>query len=237
MTIMSELSPRARELVHSGRGLNRPTPADRERVEAALLARLGAAVLPPETGGTPPNGVSPVARPRWWFVSSALVGAGLIGGALFFAGRHQSGAASVAQNPATPVVATSAAAPVVAPTVEASAVVVSTPPPVVSSDPQAASARPAQDRLAQEVALLAHATSDLHAGRAADALKVLDEYQRKFPKGLLTEERRAAKAQALCSLGRRSEAQAELARLAPQSPAAARAKQVCDASSSSQAGR
>jgi hypothetical protein len=231
MTIMSELSPRARELVHSGRGLNRPTPADRERVEAALLARLGAVVSPPETGAASPSGVSPAPRPRWWFVSSALVGVGLIGGALFFAGRHQSGTANAARALAAPVVATSSAAPMVAPTAEASAVVVSTPPPVVSSDPQASSARPGQDRLAQEVALLTHATSDLHAGRAADALKVLDEYQRKFPKGLLTEERRAAKAQALCSLGRRSEAQAELARLAPQSPAAARAKQVCDASS------
>jgi len=99
---------------------------------------------------------------------------------------------------------------------------------MISAEPPAPSVRPAQDRLAQEVALLARATSDLHAGRAANALKVLDEYQRQFPKGLLTEERRAARAQALCALGRQSEAQAELARLAPQSPAAARAKQVCE---------
>jgi hypothetical protein len=59
-------------------------------------------------------------------------------------------------------------------------------------------------------------------------LKTLDEYQRRFPKGQLTEERRAARAQALCALGRRSEAEGELARLAPQSLAAARAKQVCE---------
>jgi hypothetical protein len=81
------------------------------------------------------------------------------------------------------------------------------------------------------VALLARATSSLHAGRPADALKVLDEYQRRFPKGLLAEERRAARAQALCSLGRQSEAETELARLAPQSLAAARARQACDARS------
>jgi hypothetical protein len=67
----------------------------------------------------------------------------------------------------------------------------------------------------------------LNAGRAAEALKLLDEHQRKFPGGLLTEERRAARAQALCSLGRTSEAKSELARLAPRSPAAARAEEVC----------
>jgi hypothetical protein len=62
-------------------------------------------------------------------------------------------------------------------------------------------------------------------------LKVLDEYQRKFPNGLLALERSAARAQALCALGRHSDAQVELSRLPSQSPAVARAKQVCDASS------
>ena len=94
-----------------------------------------------------------------------------------------------------------------------------------------ASALHGQDGLAQEVALLTRATSDLRAGRAADALKALDEHQRKFPNGVLSVERRAARAQALCSLKRVSEGRAELTRLAPQSPAAARAKQVCDLAS------
>jgi len=225
MTIMSELSPRARELVHSGRGLNRPTALDRERVQIALQAKLGAAVLPAEVSSP-----VPVARPRWPFISSAIVGAALVGGALFFVSRHEPGATSAARAPVASAAAPSSALPVVA-AADSASPAASPPPAIVSSEPPAPSARPAQDRLAQEVALLARATSDLHAGRAADALKVLDEYQRKFPKGLLTEERRAARAQALCSLGRKSEAQAELARLAPQSPAAARAKQVCAARS------
>jgi hypothetical protein len=75
--------------------------------------------------------------------------------------------------------------------------------------------------------LLSRATSDLHRGNAADALKVLNEHGREFPNGLLSEERRGARAQALCLLGRTSEARAELAHLTPQSPAAARAQQVC----------
>jgi hypothetical protein len=87
-----------------------------------------------------------------------------------------------------------------------------------------------QDRLAAEVESLSRATRDLHAGRAAEALKALDDYRRKFPKGLLSEEQRAARAQALCSLGRFDEATAKLAELAPKSPLAVRAKQFCDAS-------
>jgi hypothetical protein len=35
---MSELGPRAREILHSGRELNRPSDADRERVESRQSA-------------------------------------------------------------------------------------------------------------------------------------------------------------------------------------------------------
>jgi hypothetical protein len=65
-------------------------------------------------------------------------------------------------------------------------------------------------------------------------VKVLDEHQRRFPSGALSEERRAAKAQALCLLGRVDEGRAELARLAPRSPAAATAQQVCDGAAADQ---
>ncbi len=99
---------------------------------------------------------------------------------------------------------------------------------LVPSDAPAPSTRSKQDRLAQEVALLSSATKSLNAGQPGEALRILAEHQRKFPSGLLTEERRAARAQALCSLGRVGEAKSELARLTPRSPAAARAQQVCD---------
>ena len=95
--------------------------------------------------------------------------------------------------------------------------------------PPSGSAHHPQDRLAAEVALLSRATRDLRAGRPAEALKALDEYRRKFPKGLLGEEQRAGRAQALCALGRFDEANEKLAALAPQSPLAVQAKQFCDA--------
>ncbi|HYQ29855.1 MAG TPA: hypothetical protein VER04_21650 [Polyangiaceae bacterium] len=225
---MSELGPRAREILRLGRELDRPTDSDRERIGRALDERLGAALLLSETSKAPP-----AVRPRWPFVTSVVVGAGLVGGGLFLASRHEPVRANAPQAVVTAVVATSSALPL-ASSVELPAPDAPKPAALVSAEHSTPSVRPTEDRLAQEVALLARATSSLHANRPAEALKVLDEYQRRFPKGLLTEERRAARAQALCALGRQSEAQAELVRLAPQSLAAARAKQVCDARSAPQ---
>lgn len=103
----------------------------------------------------------------------------------------------------------------------------------VGGEPTSAPPRRApRDRLAQEVAILSRAAKFLEAGRAADALRAIDEHQRKFPNGALQEERYAARVQALCALGRREEAVGELARLsrlAPDSPHVARARQSCAA--------
>jgi len=84
--------------------------------------------------------------------------------------------------------------------------------------------------LGEEVAILARATGELHAGHAANALRAVEEHQRRFPNGLLLQERRSARVQALCALGRRSEAQPEidrLSRVAPQSPSTLTAKRAC----------
>lgn len=78
--------------------------------------------------------------------------------------------------------------------------------------------------------LLSRASAELHAARPAAALEALDEHERKFPKGVLRQERAAARVKALCALGRLEEARAELARLtraAPGSPHAARAAEAC----------
>jgi hypothetical protein len=84
-----------------------------------------------------------------------------------------------------------------------------------------------RDRLAEEVELLSRATVELRTGNAHGALEALEEHQRKFPMGTLTEERRAAMALALCALARVREGRAQLAALAPNSPAVARAQQAC----------
>lgn len=220
---MSELSPKARALLRSGRALHRPTDADRERIQNALRNRLGAAILLASSGA---EGKALVPRPRWPLISSAVVSAGLAGVALFIAFRPPSLPPSASPAPPAPVLARPSAVPPLPPPPDRSAPAV-----IAANTSSVPPQRPARDRLAQEVALLSRATSDLHAGRAAEALGVLDEYQRKFPNGLLAQERRAARAQALCALGRRSEAESELERLAPKSLAAARARQACGSDS------
>jgi hypothetical protein len=228
MTLLSLLSPKARALVEAGRGAQRPTASDRERIQSALKSRLGADAFRPEPiVPAPPAAAAGVS---WSLLAGVLAGVGVAGGLLYLALRDPSGAEiparSVPSAITTPHVVEPSSAPAEAP---APAPAPSAgPAPAVAPPDTAPAARAKQDRLAQEVALLSTATKSLNAGRAAEALKVLDEHQRKFPSGLLAEERRAARAQALCSSGRVSEARAELARLAPRSPAAARARQVCD---------
>lgn len=228
--IMAALGPKARALVQEGRSALRPAAGDRERIEAALRAQLGPAALPPPSSVAPPP---PVGAAAGWqaLAAKVLVGAGLAGGALYLAlsNRTPEPRAIVSAPPVAPAAAVSSldeqVNEVPAPTEPLEvAQPVAAHPTTASSE----SAPRARDRLAEEVALLSRATSMLRAGRAAEALKSLDEHQTKFPRGALSEERRVAKAQALCSIGRVSEGRAELARLAPGSPAAARAKQACD---------
>lgn len=213
---MSPLNPKARELVRAGRNGYRPTASDRERVEAVLRERLGADVLPADGGTSLSTGVA-----SWKIVSGVAIGVLALGGAGLLARR-----------PAPPPAPSAPPPPVAAP------VVVPSEPPVApqlmaaeSPAPQsrvaAAPRGDARDRLGREVALLSRATSALHAGRAEAALKVLAEHQRRFPDGSLREERYAAKAQALCALGRLNEARAELAHLPAHSPAAASVEQAC----------
>jgi len=214
MFLMAVLSPKARELLNAGRVALQPSDADRDRLQSALSSRLGAALPPP--------------RPRlatWQWASGVVASVGLAGGALFVSFHHGAGAVKAASSADAPIATVS-----VAPAIEPPAPLVSSavaPPAAVPAKPAVPSARSAPDSLAQEVALLSRATSELHRGNPAEALQVLNEHLRRFPNGLLGEERRAAKAQALCALGRKSEGRSELAHLAPQSPAAAHARQVC----------
>lgn len=228
---MDELNAKARALIDAGRVGLRATDEDRERIEAALRVKLGAAALPLQPG------VAHAARSAGLrLVSKLVIGAGLVGGVALFAAQpsadtsrpkaaHSAAPApetsrEIAATPPAPSASTHAVSNADAPATTAS---------VTKRAGAAASHGP--DRLAQEVALLSRATAALRAGHAAQALKALDEHQRRFPSGALSEDRRAAKAQALCLSGQVAKGRAELALLPPQSPAAARAEQVCAAGS------
>lgn len=196
-----------------------PSAGDRARISGALRARLGDAALPAESLATATSVWHP-ALAKLLAVAGAV---GIVGAAAFFV-WEKPGSAPTPVLPSHQGAVGPALAPAPLPPPDASAA------PVLGLPQPEAPVRRAQDHLAQEVAILSRATSALHAGRAASALKALDEHQRKFPRGLLSEERRAARAQALCVLGRRREAELEIGRLArtsPQSPNIARAKEVC----------
>jgi hypothetical protein len=219
------LSGKAQAIVREGREGLRPEVGERERLEALLDARLATAATATAAGGKLLFGVAA------WRIA---LGVALVGGSGVFALRWQpdvpTAAVSAAPTPRVPVAVSPAVQEAMPepPLVNLAEIPTEAPSkaPVL---PAVAAPRGEKDQLALEVALLSRATSALRAGRASDALKALDEHKRKFPEGFLTIERRAARAQALCALKRVSEGRAELARLAPQSPAAARTKQVCDA--------
>jgi len=227
---MSRLSPDAEELVQAGREAFRPSDVERERVFQALLPQIGGGAGTGSTGTGGMNGPStipPAATGTLVKVSAMLVALGVAGGGLFLALRTQP------QSPSPKTIATAPVTSAVAPSAPAKEVPESAP----SLAPQAEPAeKPAPvaprtaNSLAQEVAILSQASTALRAGQPAAALKALDEHQRKFPRGVLTQERSSARVQALCALGRTTEAQVELARLeraSPRSPHVARARKAC----------
>ena len=228
MKPMEALGPKARALIDSGRAAYRPQSGDRERIEAALRARLGAQALPRDAA------IGGAQRPwlrRWPVLSGAAVGIGVT--AMLVLRSWSSPDADARPTQPKPA---QADLPLAQPTPVS-------PPPLAPPDPvpvQDASSTPARtasppNTLAQEVALLARATREIGLGKPLKALKALDDHARRFPNGLLREERRSARAQALCALGRIEEGRAEQAALAPRSPTAARAGQACDAAARSQA--
>jgi hypothetical protein len=215
------LTPEARELMRAGRAVLQPSDADRERVLAALLPQLQGG-----PGAESGNGTSVAAAATKTTLLKALgmlVGFGFAGAGLFLALRPAPPSTTTAAAPATPPPKTPA-------TIE------DVPEGVGSVVPQADSVKKPvvaphrANHLAQEVAILSRASAELHAGRPAAALVALTEHQRKFPTGVLVEERTAARVQALCALGRTTEARAELGRLtrmSPNSPHEARARKAC----------
>jgi hypothetical protein len=218
---LARLTPPAEELVRAGRAAFQPSDADRERVFQALLPHTGGA----EGAGT--EGLAPagaVAKASLAKISAVVVALGVAGGGLYLATRP-------APSPTkAPVSMPAKAAPVQpAPNDDAPASVPATPEPP-SVEKRAPAAVRSADNLAQEVAILSRAGAELHAGRPAAALTALDDHQRKFPSGVLVQERSAARVQALCALGRTKEARTafeRLARTSPSSPHVVRARKAC----------
>jgi len=240
---MSGLTPHAQELVRAGREALRPSAADRERVSLALAPKLGAGLAGAGTSALSTTSVA--AKATTLKLVAGLVGFGLVGGAVVLGLRSEapppttpppvSAVSPLAPTPTatpgepSPAVSTTLVPAVASPEEAPRGAALAAPPAPSTGKPDVALG-PAES-LAQEVAILSRAGADLHAGRPAAALVALAEHQRKFPRGALTQERTAARVQALCALGRKQEAQSELDRLArvsPNSPLEARSRQACN---------
>jgi hypothetical protein len=89
---------------------------------------------------------------------------------------------------------------------------------------------PGPATVADEARLLREADAARSSGDAAQALTLLEEHARRFPGGVLVEERSAERVVVLCALGRTSEARAAggaFLRDHPSSPLAARVRASC----------
>jgi hypothetical protein len=224
---MSELGPEARDLMRAGRSAHRPTSVDRERIAQSLHARIEGA-----SGVLPSATTLAGAGALGWPILSAIV-VGLGAGGFFLATALRSEPAPSVPPPPSASVAAPAAPAVASTRADDHAVIAPAPPPAVeppaqaTEEPRVRARKQASDHLAKEVEILSRARKDLGAGRFAAAIRALDEHARKFPRGTLAQERTAARIQALCGLGRTSDADAELARLAPGSLHERRAREAC----------
>jgi hypothetical protein len=99
------------------------------------------------------------------------------------------------------------------------------------SKPRAASPSEPRDDFAAELALLKRAKSAQVAGDRTDALALVREQARRFPRGAFVEERRALEAILLCELGKRERGRAAAAAFTSEfqaSPLTERVRRACD---------
>jgi hypothetical protein len=235
---MKPMGIEANQLIDAGRQAFRPTEADRARLMTALAGTatlsIGAAVAADAAQRSLGGIFNMVPAARLLALALPLAAAG--GYAWHIAGQSPTKvpAAPALSQPASHAAAKSAAPPIPvtdAQTIEMLPNEQSAPvsPERGAGSPVGEPAKPGNE-IRQEVALLSKAQAALSRGRPQEALEALSEHSLRFPRGVLTEERIATRARTLCALGRRQEAETELARiekLNPTSAYLARARESC----------
>jgi len=237
---MTELSPESKALVELARDDDEPSAVDRARVRRALGASLATGLAMSSAtslaAGAGLKAAGASAGLAGTMKIAMWVGVGMAVGALttttaIVALRGPAADTSVARP--TPRVANTVieADPPVKETPAASPTDTTTIPLEVTSKPTALrTPQPSPSSLTAEMRLLETARAALSGGDARRALTLIQEHEREFPSGSLSEERRASKVFALCELGRRAEAAraaAEFLRTAPASPLRGRVLDSC----------
>jgi len=224
----------ARDVVHAYREGERLPPAARDAAWARLTASIDRQGVDEVDGVDGVDAVEGVdagvvrrgKRSRWLAVGAVLLAAAavllVVDGLRRKAGREAEG---VGDHQAVHEVPAPALEPVRTVRPLAIEAPVITQPPVVTSpgptnrEPSRSSPPPAEDAaLGAELALLRAARAALAKAAPQEALQRLAEHERRFPGGLLAEERMVLRVQALCESGAVEEARAAARRFTQERP-------------------
>jgi hypothetical protein len=243
---VTDLSPEARAIIDAGRDGDAAGDLERARVRRALFAKLaaggGAALASSSVAAAQGTAATsqvvaaattalPLAK---LLVPLAIIAAGSVGGTIAW---HARGPAPTHAQPAVVLVTPATTPRIAAPPPALAPVVIERPAPrhVAVSRPATATrvheAPVSTNRLAEETALLASANAALRAGSSTRALALLDDYDHRYPAGVLREEVLATRIIARCELDaggatKNADADAFLARH-PKSPLAPRVRSSC----------
>jgi hypothetical protein len=238
---MNDLDFRAQAIVEAARDADQPSSADRDRIKRAVLVQLAAgAVASSAAAGTVAAGLSAGMKVGLAILAVSVVGGGAAG-YVHWTGQHR--LSNVVKHAS--VAAPTAPAPAVLP-MEIPAVVAPPAAALAQSENKAHKQDrprklagqgggevvrlPEDDQLNGEVAVLKRAREELRLGRPAQALEALREYDQRFGKGALGEERQAIAAIATCQAhpGPTARAQAQaFMRTSPKSPLLDRVRAAC----------
>ena len=253
---MNELSPAARAMVEAHRNGKVLSRADRDRLKQGVLVRVAALGAAGATAGTA-VGMSLAAKIVWGALAFAILGGAASAWVLHAHAANpgmaqhstlpirldvvapQAAAASTTASTQTtpqPSLAPSSSQSIDAVRIDVAKRTVKHPASVGTPEAMTASAAVAAPLSPEpELQLLRQAREDLQRGQPEVAFRRLSDYDREHGQGVLTQERQALKAIALCRWRPGSDAQARAAqflRSAPESPLANRVRSACEATTS-----
>ena len=244
---MNQLSPEARRLFQLARGVDEPSPSALQRIEQSLASRLARGVGIAAASTLWAQSASGILLGTTKIVSIAVV-AGAVSAAGIWALRSPEPAsrasgtavsvAGVAGQAAPQSRVLPAASANEAPLASADAVPSQLGPNVNRSVPRpsalaassGAQVAEAPDQLREETQELRQAQQALRSGNVELALKLLSQQDQTFRRGVLQEERSAARVLALCQSGQKDRARTEAARFEqrwPKSALLARVRSSC----------
>jgi hypothetical protein len=234
---MNDLDPRSRAIVEAARDADDPSPADRNRIRRAVMVQLAVgAAASSAAAGTMSVGM----KLGLAALAVSLVGGGAVGlvhwqqpQSRANVAEHTRASVASARDPAASPVAIPkmAPSPAIAPlTAESHERRPDRPRKPAGSLAEEKASFTQEDQLNAEVAVLKRAREELRLGRPVQTLEALREYDLRFGKGTLDQERQAMAALAACQAhpgpGSRAQAEAFL-RSSPKSPMVGRVRVAC----------